>query len=132
MGRGIEKINRACREHDIPPATFDFRLSGLMVTFTANPAHLAKVDGKQGTTPQIALQVSQVLIAAPSPASREELQKAAGIVDREHFRVAYLVPLVDSDWLERTLPEKPTSPNIRHSSANRVRAFLNSLKAAES
>lgn len=39
-GRGIEKINKGCVAHDIEPANFDFRMSGLMVTFTANPAHL--------------------------------------------------------------------------------------------
>lgn len=36
-GRGIEKIARECREHDISPPTFDVALSGLMVTFQANP-----------------------------------------------------------------------------------------------
>ncbi len=41
-GRGIEKINKGCVVHDIDPAIFDFRMSGLMVTFNANPAHLPK------------------------------------------------------------------------------------------
>lgn len=40
-GRGIEKINKGCVAHDIEPANFNFRMSGLMVTFTANPAHIS-------------------------------------------------------------------------------------------
>ena len=39
-GRGIEKIRHACREHDIQPPLFDCGMSGLMLTFLANPAHL--------------------------------------------------------------------------------------------
>jgi len=38
-GRGIEKINRECREHDIPAPVWDFGMGGLMLTFRANPAH---------------------------------------------------------------------------------------------
>ena len=39
-GRGIEKINRECREHGIDPPAYDFGMAGLMLTFRANPAHL--------------------------------------------------------------------------------------------
>jgi ATP-dependent DNA helicase RecG len=39
-GRGIEKINRACREHGIESPVWDFGMAGLMLTFRANPAHL--------------------------------------------------------------------------------------------
>ena len=39
-GRGIEKINRECREHGIDPPAYDFGMAGLMLTFHANPAHL--------------------------------------------------------------------------------------------
>ena len=45
-GRGIEKINRECREHDIEPPVFDYSLSGLMLTFHANPKHLAAAVGE--------------------------------------------------------------------------------------
>ncbi len=45
-GRGIEKINRECREHDIPSPEFDYGMSGLMLTFRANPAHLRHVGDR--------------------------------------------------------------------------------------
>ncbi|HBL30672.1 MAG TPA: transcriptional regulator, partial [Acidobacteria bacterium] len=34
-GRGIEKIDRACREHGIEPPVYDSGMAGLMVTFRA-------------------------------------------------------------------------------------------------
>jgi len=46
-GRGIEKIARECREHGIDSPTYDFGMSGLMLTFRANPAHLAMALGEQ-------------------------------------------------------------------------------------
>ena len=39
-GRGIEKINGDCREHGIEPPEYDVDLSGVMVTFRANPADI--------------------------------------------------------------------------------------------
>ena len=49
-GRGIEKIARECRDHGIEPPGYDFDMSGLMLTFRANPAQLAVAlgEGKGG------------------------------------------------------------------------------------
>ena len=61
-------------------------------------------------TPQVTAQVGKVLDATANEArSREELQTATGMIDREHFRKAYIEPLVTAGWLERTIPDKPTS-----------------------
>jgi ATP-dependent DNA helicase RecG len=38
--RGIEKINRECREHGIGPPVYEIEPTGMMVTFRANPAHI--------------------------------------------------------------------------------------------
>jgi len=46
-GRGIEKIQRECREHDIPAPDFDPGMSGLMLTFHANPRRLREVLGER-------------------------------------------------------------------------------------
>lgn len=47
-GRGIEKINRECREHGIDPPLYDPSMSGLMLTFRANPQHLIAALGEDG------------------------------------------------------------------------------------
>lgn len=46
-GRGIEKINRECKEYDLAPPLYDYGMSGLMLTFHANPQHLIKALGEQ-------------------------------------------------------------------------------------
>lgn len=40
-GRGIEKMLRECSGRGMPAPVFDASMSGLMLTFKANPAHLA-------------------------------------------------------------------------------------------
>ena len=45
-GRGIEKINRECRTHDVEPPIYDYGMSGLMLTFHANRQHLKAARGE--------------------------------------------------------------------------------------
>ncbi len=49
-GRGIEKISRECREHGIDPPVYDVSMSGLMLTFHANPHHLIAALGEEEAT----------------------------------------------------------------------------------
>jgi len=61
-GRGIEKISRECREHDITPPIYDFEMSGLMLTFQTNPAHLlATADGEKTPVETLGKTPAQIL-----------------------------------------------------------------------
>jgi len=76
-GRGIEKINKGCVAHNIEPANFDFRMSGLMVTFTANPAHLPQkvlLKGETGVSTGATGNVSLKASKEDSLGTREENQ----------------------------------------------------------
>jgi len=55
-----------------------------------------------------------ILTAARHPRSCSQLQESAGLKDREHFRMAYLEPLLAARWLEMTIPNKPTSSKQRY------------------
>ena len=46
-GRGIEKISHECREHGIGAPLYDYSMSGLMLTFQANPQHLISALGPE-------------------------------------------------------------------------------------
>jgi ATP-dependent DNA helicase RecG len=87
-GRGIEKIQRECREHGINPPVYDFGMAGLMLTFRANPAHLAEVAPDQGGRPtQETTQESQettqervlALLQAKPTITRRELASRLGL-----------------------------------------------------
>src|SRR5450830_1416816 len=65
--------------------------------------------------------------------TREELQAAAGIKDREHFRKQYLELLLSAGLLERTLPNKPNSPKQRYrTTAAGHRVLKDSEKGSQS
>ncbi|TSA08076.1 MAG: winged helix-turn-helix transcriptional regulator [Comamonadaceae bacterium] len=55
-GRGIEKMRRECANHDAPAPIFDTSMSGLMLTFKANPVHLAAMGEHSGRATQEATQ----------------------------------------------------------------------------
>ncbi|MEX0713214.1 MAG: hypothetical protein WD278_12740 [Pirellulales bacterium] len=55
-----------------------------------------------------------ILAAAEKPCTRTDLQRAARLKDREHFRLAYLEPLLGAGWLEMTIPDKPRSSKQRY------------------
>ncbi|MDQ6955446.1 MAG: putative DNA binding domain-containing protein [Mariprofundaceae bacterium] len=70
----------------------------------------------QQATPQATPQASKLLVFCSEPRSREEMQHFMGLKDREHFRKALLVPLLDQGLLKLTMPDKPTSPKQKYSS----------------
>ena len=80
-------------------------------------------------TAQVTAPVEKLLSAASSSAmSREELQLVAGVKHREHFRKAYIEPLVTSGWMERTIPDKPTSRLQKYRTTGKGRAWLTERK----
>ena len=44
----------------------------------------------------------------------KELMRTAGRLDRTKFRHQVLQPLLDNQWVEMTLPDKPTSSQQRY------------------
>jgi ATP-dependent DNA helicase RecG len=104
-GRGTNRVIAECKKHGIPPPAFEERQGFVVVTFRAEIAPSGTVPQETGT-PQV---VAVLAAASREPQAREQLQSAAAIKDREHFRKAYLEPLLSVGWLERTIPDKPRS-----------------------
>ena len=93
----------------------------------AFPEHVlgAVADALGIPTSQVTAQVAAVLNTASREAkSRQDLHEAAGMKHREHFRKAYVDPLVTADWLRRTIPEKPTSRLQKYLIADTSTAWL--------
>lgn len=92
----------------------------------SHPASTPQVSRKYpASTPQV---VAVLKAASKAAASRETLQAAARLSDREHFRKHYLVPLLEAGLLEPTLPDKPRSSRQRYRLTAMGREFLKSIK----
>jgi hypothetical protein len=62
--------------------------------------------------------------------SRQEIQLALRLEDRESLRKLYLAPAVVAECIERTLPDKPNSHLQKYRLTDKGRAFLDtSMKA---
>ncbi len=80
-------------------------------------------------TAQVTAQVERLLGAViSSTLSREELQSVTGIKHREHLRKTYLEPLITSGWIERTIPDKPTSSLQKYRVTEKGRTWLAEIK----
>jgi ATP-dependent DNA helicase RecG len=111
-GTGIRRMREDAKKNRSPQPIF--RANGF---FTATFRPRAEQPPRKyppshpASTPQVAAVLRAVTQAGKA---REELQKAAGIKDREHFRKGYLEPLLAAGWLEMTIPEKPRSSKQKY------------------
>lgn len=123
-GTGIRRIREEARVGGYPEPVF--QADGFMTAvFRPNPEVRARGLVGEGTPedlPQVPRkypastpQVLAILNAAsPGAMTREKLQAAAGVKDREHFRKQYLKLLLDSGLLQLTIPDKPRSSRQRY------------------
>jgi len=130
-GTGVKRIRDEAREGGYPEPVWE--ADGFVTAiFRPNPTVRAAAGAQFGpSTPQVPRkypastpQVMAVLGRSRREATREELQRAAGLRDREHFRKEILGPLVEAGLLELTIPDKPRSSNQRYRLTEAGRALL--------
>jgi len=113
-GRGTNRVIDACRAHGIPLPTFEEKQGFLVVTFRAETAAVRTAPSRDEVTGQVGGQVTgqvagQVLEFCRTARKASEIQELLGLRHRETFINNYLRPLLETGWLERTIPEKPRS-----------------------
>ena len=133
-GRGIEKMCRECTNHKTPAPIFDASMSGLMLTFKANPVHLAAAVGEASArallgaagevTGEVTGEVSKLLLACRHAMSRRELRDALSLKGDDNFRRLYLLPALDAGLIEMTIPEKPNSRSQKYRLTDKGTALL--------
>ena len=65
-------------------------------------------------TVQVTVQVANLLAKLEGEMTRQAMQDALGLIHREHFRKAYLLPALEQGVIEMTQPDKPNSRNQRY------------------
>lgn len=131
-GTGIRRMIEDAKKHKCPEP--DFKVNGFFTaTFWPNIQITGKITPQvtQQVTPQVTQQVIAVLESARTARTREELQKAAGLKDREHFRKTYLEQLLVAGWLEMTIPDKPRSSKQRYQTTDLGRKILGQWSGRE-
>lgn len=67
-------------------------------------------SASEQVTPQVTLQVIELIKALDKEMNRQEIQDKLNLSDRENFRSNYLKPALDSMFVEMSVPDKPRSP----------------------
>ena len=62
-------------------------------------------------TPHVSPQVERLLAVLEGEMSLRQILHAIGLSDRKSFRQRYLLPALESGYVEMTLPESPTARN---------------------
>jgi ATP-dependent DNA helicase RecG len=75
-------------------------------------------------TGEVTGEVERLLVALTGEMQRRELQDALGLKHEDHFRNAYLVPALEADLVEMTIPDKPRSSKQRYRLTNKGRLWL--------
>ena len=117
-GTGIKRMRDEAKKYGSPEPKFE-TTGFFTATFYPNPearrlalAATGEVAGE--VTGQVAGQVTgqvtgQVLRFCQTPRKASEIQKLLGLRHRESFQNNYLKPLLETGWLERTIPDRPRS-----------------------
>ncbi|MFM7632223.1 MAG: Fic family protein [Betaproteobacteria bacterium] len=117
---GIPKILREMSANGSPPPLFetdDDRLS-FVIRLPRHPLSLVPVADSQRVanqvTTQVTTQVAALLYRLKGEMTRQAMQDALGLANREYFRKAYLAPALDQGVIEMTVPDKPNSRSQRY------------------
>lgn len=121
---GIPKILKEMTTNGSPAPLFetdDDRLS-FVIRLPRHPLALVpSADTPQATgavttqvTTQVGAQVGMLLSRIDGEMTRQAIQDALGLTNREHFRKAYLAPALEQGLVEMTLPDKPNSRSQRY------------------
>lgn len=97
MGTGTRDMIRRCREAGLPEPEF-----------SVSDGFKAVIRRTAAITPEVTPEVRLVL-ALTGTMTRRELQQTLHLRDDEHFRTAYLIPALDAELVEMTIPDKPNS-----------------------
>ena len=87
------------------------------------------IDGMPGLTAQVTAQVAaQVLDFCREPRKASEIMEILKLKHWKTFQKNYLNPLLESGFIERTIPDKPRSSKQRYGLTEKSKALLNSTK----
>lgn len=122
-GTGTLDMARLCAAADLPAPEFR-QAHGQFIQILRRPPAPATTEVTTEVTMEVTTEVGRVLEAIRGEVSRRDLQIALGLKNDEHFRKAYLLPALETDYIEMTLPEKPNSRLQKYRLTKKGRAWL--------
>ena len=120
-GTGIPKMLREISKNGSPEPIFhtDPDRTFFLVELPIHPVFAEALEKKAAAevtmevttevTMEVTMEVKRLVAVITGDHSRRELQNMLGLKNAEHFRKAYLLPAINVELVEMTLPDKPKS-----------------------
>ena len=119
LGRGSLLIKKACSDNgSLPPKWKDddfgvtLSIYSRIINIETSVVTTASVNVQ--VTPEVTPEVMRLLNIIQGEISRKDLRIRMNLKDDEHFRKAYLIPAIDGNLIEMTIPDKPKSRNQKY------------------
>ena len=133
IGSGIRRIRELCREHGVAEPVIEVSEHWVTTTFprpTAQDGDKSKGPSRDPVGTQSGLSLDQVKILRNCLFEKgiSELVTLVGRSNRTKFRNQVLNPLLEAGWLERTMPDKPTSSKQKYRLTERSRSLVAELE----
>ena len=123
-GRGIERIQNACKSAEYAPQVqWQLETDGIWTVFYYASAYvkqinhtsmLATPEATPEATPQATPEVLAMLDVINGEMTRQEIMQAMNLKDEKHFRLHYLQRALSLGAIEMTLPDRPQSPKQKY------------------
>ena len=80
------------------------------------------------TTGEVTGEVERLVLALEGRMSRVQVQRALGLRHEDHFRAKYLIPALQSGFLEMTIPNRPKSSRQQYHLTAKAEALRTKLR----
>lgn len=130
----IPKILQAMRQNGSlkPESDFDDDHTYFLCRLPVHPQATMPEGLAKPLTPQVTPQVRRLLVTVTGEMSRQQIQTALRLDDRESLRKLYLAPAIASEYIERTIPDKPNSRLQKYPLTPKGRTLLALLSTSHS
>jgi len=129
MGTGIRDMIERCRNAGLAEPEFSLT-DGFVTTIRRRPERAFEaVGGKTrpesvSATGEVTGEVRKLLMICRDAMTRKRLQEALSLKGEENFRKLYLVPALETGYIEMTIPDKPKSSKQKYRLTAKGRAWL--------
>lgn len=128
VGSGIKCIRQMCRDFGVDEPAFEVSESWVTTRFKRPIEQLRHQVGTKSGPSRDQVEILHNSFAAEGI---QTLMNAVGRTNRTKFRNQVLRPMLDAQWLEMTIPDKPTSSKQKYRITVKGKTLLNELKTGE-
>ncbi len=97
---------------------------GMRYRFTVFLAEAITTQGSEKVAGHVTTEVGRIMEVLQGEMSRREIQDKLRLRNDEHFRKAYLLPALEAECIEMTLPDRPRSSKQKYRLTEKGKAHV--------